>query len=115
MVCFSDNNLTIPDGVTLGTAGGNSVFVFQNGVNLGSNTIYGTVDLAGGVLSQGNTALVIKAPANTSYTYNGIALMKPPTNTTVSCGGSHNSFKGDPAPGDVSRSSLAQALPTLTE
>ena len=99
VVCFSDSNLTIPDGVILGTVSGNSIFVFQNGVTLGSDTINGTVDVAGGNFSQGNSSLVVKAPANTSYTYNGIGLMVPATNTSVTCGGSYNSFKGTPAPG----------------
>jgi hypothetical protein len=98
VTCFSGSNVTVNDGVTLGTAGGNSVFVFQNGVKLGSDTINGTVDLAGGGFGQGNTALVIKAPANTSSTYNGIALWVQST-ASPTCAGSYSSFKGTPAPG----------------
>ena len=31
VVCFSDANLTIASGLTLGSSGGNEIFVFQNG------------------------------------------------------------------------------------
>ena len=85
VVCFSDNNLTIPDGVTLGTAGGNAIFVFQHGVTIGSDTINGTIDVAGGNFGQGNTALVIKAPADPTATYNGIALYVPSTTVSDLC------------------------------
>jgi Putative Flp pilus-assembly TadE/G-like len=97
VTCFSGSNVTVNDGVTMGTAGGDSIFVFQNGVKLGSATINGTVALAGGSFSQGNNALVMKAPT-TGTTYNGIALWVQST-ASPSCGGSYNSFKGTPAPG----------------
>ena len=49
VVCFSGSNVTIANGVTLGAAGGNSVFVFQNGVKIGGTvTINGTLYNAGG-------------------------------------------------------------------
>jgi Flp pilus assembly protein TadG len=109
VVCFSDPNVTIASGVTLGTVttdpngnyiGGNEVFVFQNGVQIGGSvTIGGTLDNAGGSLAQNNFALTIYAPADTTATYNGLALIVPPTNTSNTCGGSYSSFKGTPAPG----------------
>ncbi len=100
VVCFSGNNVTIASGVTLGAAGGNSVFVFQNGVKIGGTvTINGTLYNAGGSLDQSNFALTIKAPADTTATYNGLALIVPSTNTSNTCGGSYSSFKGTPAPG----------------
>jgi len=100
VVCFSDANVRIGSGVTLGASGSNSVFVFQNGVQLtGSATINGTLDLAGGSLDQGNFALTMTAPTTASYTYNGISIFVPATNTTTSCGSSYSSFNGTPAPG----------------
>lgn len=114
VICFSDSNVTVAGGVTLGTSetatdssgnsitvGGNEVFVFNNGVTIGGTVqVWGTIDDAGGSFTEGNSALSIGAPSNSSYTYNGIALMVPPANTVNnSCGSSYNSFKGDPAPG----------------
>ncbi len=114
VVCFSGSNVTIQGGVTLGTSttttdskgnsitvGQNEVFVFQNGVTIGGTVqVWGTIDDAGGSFVEGNSALSIGAPANSTSTYNGIALMVPPTNTVnSSCGGSYSSFKGTPAPG----------------
>jgi hypothetical protein len=100
VTCFSGNNVTINGGVTLGTAGGNQIFVFQDGVNIGGTvTVNGTIDVAGGNFTQGNSALTLTAPADTNSTYNGIGIYVPSTNTSVSCGGSYSSFKGTPAPG----------------
>ncbi len=100
VVCFSGSNVTIADGVTLGAGGGNSVFVFQNGVKIGGTvTINGTIYDAGGKLDQSNFALTIKAPSDSTATYNGLALVVPSTNTTNTCGGSYSSFGGTPAPG----------------
>ncbi|HKD59826.1 MAG TPA: pilus assembly protein TadG-related protein [Terracidiphilus sp.] len=97
--CFS-SNVTIASGTTLGTPGGNSVFVFQNGVTIGGNdTVNGTIDVAGGTFTKGNALLNLTAPANTSYTYNGLGLIVPPGNTSNTCGGSYSSFAGTPAPG----------------
>jgi hypothetical protein len=92
VTCFSAANVSINSGVTLGTAGGNAIFVFQNGVTLsGTTTINGTLDIAGGQFTQGNTALTITAPADTTATYNAMALIYPSTNTTNSC---DSSYKG---------------------
>jgi hypothetical protein len=113
-VCFSDSNVTIGNGVTLGksttttdssgntiTVGTNMVFEFNNGVTMGGTVqIWGTIVDAGGQFIQGNSALSINAPSDSTATYNGIALMVPAANTTNSnCGSSYSSFKGDPAPG----------------
>ena len=92
VVCFSDTNVTIGSGVTLGTSGGNEIFVFLNGAQVGGTaTVYGTLYLGGGNFVQGNNALNISAPANTSYTYNGIGMWLPSTNESVTC---DNSYKG---------------------
>jgi Flp pilus assembly protein TadG len=100
VVCFSGKDVTIADGVTLGTTGGKNVFVFNNGVKIGGTvTINGTLVNAGGSLNQSNFALTINAPADTTATYNGLAIIVPPTNTSNTCGGSYSSFKGTPAPG----------------
>ena len=83
VTCFSSANVTIGSGVTLGTAGGNQIFVFENGVKIGGTvTVNGTIDVYQGTFSQGNSALTVNAPANTAYTYNGIAVMEPSSNTT---------------------------------
>ncbi len=82
VTCFSAKNPTISGGVTLGTAGGNQIFVFEDGVVIGGTvTVNGTIDVYQGTFSQGNSALTVNAPANTTYTYNGIAVMQPSSNT----------------------------------
>lgn len=84
VTCFSASNPTISGGVTLGSAGGNQIFVFENGVTIGGTvTVNGTIDIYQGTFSQGNSALTVNAPANKSYTYNGIAVMQPSSNTTA--------------------------------
>lgn len=84
VTCFSAPNVTISGGVTLGTGGGNQIFVFENGVTIGGNvTVNGTIDVYQGTFSQGNSALTVNAPANKAYTYNGIAVMQPSSNTTA--------------------------------
>ena len=83
VTCFSASNPTISAGVTLGTSGGNQIFVFENGVTIGGSvTVNGTIDNYQGTFTQGNSALTVNAPADKSYTYNGIALMQPASNTT---------------------------------
>jgi len=102
VTCFSATNPVIAGGTTLGTAGGNQIFVFQNGLNMGGSgsgpiTINGTMMIQGGNYSQGNTELTINAP--TGGTYNAIAIWVPPSNTSITCDSSISSFKGDSAPG----------------
>jgi Flp pilus assembly protein TadG len=81
---FCASNPTISNGVTLGTPGGNQIFVFVNGVTIGGTvTVNGTIDVYQGTFSQGNSALTVNAPANDTYTYNGIAVMQPSSNTTA--------------------------------
>jgi Flp pilus assembly protein TadG len=81
---FCATNPTIQSGVTLGTPGGNQIFVFKNGVTIGGTvTVNGTIDIYQGTFSQGNSALTVNAPTNTTYTYNGIAVMQPSSNTTA--------------------------------
>lgn len=81
---FCATNPTISSGVTLGTPGGNQIFVFVNGVTIGGAvTVNGTIDIYQGTFKQGNSALTVNAPANTTYTYNGIAVMQPSSNTTA--------------------------------
>jgi hypothetical protein len=83
VTCFSATNVTISGGTTLGTAGSNQIFVFENGVKIGGTvTVNGTIDVYQGTFSQGNSALTVNAPANKLYTYNGIAVMEPSSNTT---------------------------------
>jgi len=101
VTCFS-NAATIAGGTTLGTAGGNQIFVFENGLDMGGSgsgqiTINGTIMIQNGNYTQENTALTIDAP--TSGTYNAIAIWVPASNTSVSCDSSISSFKGDSAPG----------------
>jgi len=99
VICFA-NTVSIASGVTLGTAvsgtdGGNSIFVFQNGLvqpgGSGNFTVNGTIDLLGGTFVQNNFAMTILAPKNgdygapPNYTYNALAFMVPSSNTTVSC------------------------------
>jgi Flp pilus assembly protein TadG len=80
---FCATNPTIANGVTLGTPGGNQIFVFVNGVTIGGTvTVNGTIDIYQGTFTQGNSALTVNAPANTTYTYNGIAVMEPSSNTS---------------------------------
>jgi hypothetical protein len=84
VTCFSATNPTIADKVTLGSPGGNQIFVFKNGVTIGGTvTVNGTIDIYQGTFSQGNSALTVNAPASTSDTYNGIAVMQPSSNTTA--------------------------------
>jgi Flp pilus assembly protein TadG len=83
VTCFSSSNVTLSSGLTLGTAGGNQIFVFENGVKIGGTmTVNGTIDVYQGTFSQGNSALTVTAPANKADTYNGIAIMEPSSNTT---------------------------------
>ena len=83
VTCFSSPNVTIGSGVTLGTAGGNQIFVFENGVKIGGTvTVNGTIDVYQGTFSQGNSALTVNAPADKTATYNGIAVMEPSSDTT---------------------------------
>jgi Flp pilus assembly protein TadG len=101
VTCFSATNPVIAGGTTLGTAGGNQIFVFEHGLNMGGSgsgqiTINGTIMIQNGNYTQSNTALTIDAP--TSGTYNAIAIWVPATNTSVQCDNSINSFKGDSAP-----------------
>ena len=103
VTCFSGTNVTIANGTTLGTSGGNNIFVFENGLQMGSTggttkiTINGTIELAGGNYTQQNASLSLTAP--TSGTYNAIAFWVPYANTSVTCDSSINSFKGDSASG----------------
>ncbi len=83
VTCFSTANVTLGSGLTLGSPGGNQIFVFENGVNIGGTmTVNGTIDIYQGTFSQGNSALTVNAPANKGDTYNGIAVMEPSSNTT---------------------------------
>jgi hypothetical protein len=92
VVCMSDTDITIASGLTLGTATGNEMFVFNGNLTLNSTTtINGTLDIAGtGTFTQGNAVLNMTAPTSTSnYLYNGIALMY-----TSSAGSCDSSYKG---------------------
>ena len=76
VVCFSDPNVRVASGITLGAAGSNAVFVFPNGVALqGDATINGTIDVTGGQYAPGNFGLTMTAPTTSSYTYNAISFM----------------------------------------
>lgn len=98
-VCFS-NTVNFASGVTLGSASSkNTIYVFNNGWVQPNNStsvvnIYGTVDFAGGTFSQGNMNLSIYGPAATTTTYNGLAIIVPSTNNTISCSPS----SGAPSP-----------------
>jgi hypothetical protein len=89
VTCFSGSNVSIASGVTLGTAGSNQIFVFQNGLKepngKGSITVNGTIDLAGGGFDQKNFGIKLTAPADSAAAYNGLGFIVPATNTSVSC------------------------------
>ena len=69
--------------MTLGLGGGNHLFVFEGGAQLlGNVTVNGTVDVAGGTLTQGPFQLTINAPNDPANPLNGIALVQPSTNAT---------------------------------
>jgi hypothetical protein len=103
VTCFSGSNVSIASGVTLGTldhtyttdkgytssVGTDHVFVFQNGVSFaGTGTVYGTMDLQGGIYDYGNTQVSMYAP--TTGTYNSLAFIMDPSDTTFGC---NNSIK----------------------
>lgn len=68
----------------LNLGSGNQIFVFENGVQLsGTINVSGTLDIYQGTFSQGNATLSITAPADSTDTYNGIALMQPASDTTA--------------------------------
>jgi hypothetical protein len=83
--CFAGTNVNIS-----GAQLSNGVFVFENGVQISTNTtaslMNGTLDLYGGVFQEpSNSTLNIVAPrlpSTDSQWNNGIALLVPPTNTT---------------------------------
>lgn len=85
--CFV-NTVTLPNGSAAAlTLNGPGVFVFQNGVSIGSGTTLttnnATIDISGGSFNQAsNSTLQLSADANVNDTYNGIALMVPSSNTT---------------------------------
>ena len=80
--CFSDLNVNL-SGLTLGTGGGDHLFVFENGATIvGNVTVDGTVDVAGGTLTQGTGQLTINAPNDPGNPLNGVALIQPSTNAT---------------------------------
>jgi Flp pilus assembly protein TadG len=90
IVCFSAANATLSAGITLP---GGVIYVFEHDLTIGGTMTLGaptpigstttlgvTLDIYGGQFNQGNSLLSIYAP--TSGTYNGIAIMQPPTNHT---------------------------------
>lgn len=115
IVCF-DAGAGIPttlSGVTLGSnsaSGKNNLYLFRDGLVLsGTNTVYGTVDLANGTFCQGSynsgsgkcsftsagggPSITIKSPASvqggTQYAFNGLAFMIPTTNFVPKCDSSY--------------------------
>ncbi len=82
VVCFSANNPTLSSGLALP---GGAIYVAENGLTIGGTMSIGTsangatLDIYSGTFNQGNSVLSIYGP--TSGTYNGIALMQPPSNT----------------------------------
>lgn len=128
IVCF-DAGAGIPttlSSVTLGSnsaSGKNNLYLFRNGLVLsGTNTVYGSVDLANGAFCQGSynssngkcsftsagggPSISIYASASvlggTQYAFNGMAFMVPPTNFTPQC---------DNAYGGVTYTNTAAANP----
>jgi hypothetical protein len=128
IVCF-DAGAGVPttlSGVTLGSnsaSGKNNLYLFRDGLVLsGTNTVYGTVDLANGAFCQGSynssngncnftsagggPSITINAPASvqggTQYAFNGMAFMVPQTNYVPKCNNSYagvsytNTLAGDP-------------------
>lgn len=87
LTCFPAN--TTLSNVTLGSTGGDGLYLFTNGVSM-SNTIAvnGTLENYAGQFSQGNAQLTITAPINpvgsNLYTYNGLAFIQAPTAMTPS-------------------------------
>lgn len=100
VVCFSATNVTLANGVTLQGSSSGTVYVFENGVTVGtgatvtlgsgtynagtnqfSNTTGATMEILQGTLNQAsNSNLSIYAP--TAGSTNAIAIMLPATNTT---------------------------------
>jgi hypothetical protein len=128
IVCF-DAGAGVPttlSGVTLGSdsaSGKNNLYLFRDGLVLsGTNTVYGTVDLAYGAFCQGTynssngncnftsagggPSITINSPASdpngTKYAFNGMAFMIPQTNYVPKCNNSYggvsytNTLAGDP-------------------
>jgi hypothetical protein len=123
IICFNAGAgvPTTLSSMTLGansSAGENVLYIFENGLVLsGTNTIYGTVDLAGGPFCQGSVkanggcnftsagggpSITINAPANgdpdaqgnttdtNTYAWNGMAIVVPPTNSGPQCDSSYH-------------------------
>ena len=107
-ICFNASVPTTLSGVTLGDAGINNLFIFENGLVIsGGVTVNGTIDLNAGAFCQGNynsssgkcsfsgsNTLNVTAPANTpggatSYAWNGLAFVMPTSNTTPACDSSY--------------------------
>lgn len=81
VTCFSGKNVLL-SGLTLGLPGGNQLFIFENGLQIGGNvTINGTLDIAQGTFSQ-TGLLTVNAPSDPANPFNGIAVYEPSTNTT---------------------------------
>jgi hypothetical protein len=106
-VCFSNaGGVTIGSGTALTFPGATNgvTYVFQHGVNVAGNVTFGsgtcsgsgvntvctgttngaTIDVDQGQFTQGNNILNVYAP--TAGTYNGTALLVPPTNTYYALG-----------------------------
>lgn len=116
VVCFSANNVTLGNGVTLPGSSSGTVYVFENGVTVGvgstvtlgsgsynsstnqfTNTAGATMEILQGTLNQASNSL-LNIYAATAGSTNGISIMLPATNTTstlqVQFGSNNEVFDG---------------------
>ena len=103
VVCFTGNNVTISANLTFNGSSSGIVYVFPNGVTIGTgitatfgsgsytknpltftNTSGAMLDVGNGTLTQkSNSILNIYGPANTASNYDGIAIFQPWWNTST--------------------------------
>ena len=75
-----------PDNATLTCASSSAIYVFENGVTFaGNSSVAGAIDIQGGNYTATTNQVSMYAYAGLSGTYNSLALMVDPSNTTVSC------------------------------
>ena len=87
ITCFSASNVNLQANLSGGGFAGGTIYVFENGVSIGSTITVGssssgaTLDILGGSFGQGNANLSVFAP--TAGPFNGIAILQPTSNPTT--------------------------------